>query len=181
MKGLLELLKDAQNGSSEAKEELYKKFLPYIRYYGKRMYYEEAQTDLTIFLLEFINKINLVKFEKRNEGEIKNYIKDFFISRFMDFGRKNINKNIEITAFETDFICNDCYEELERENFYRMLKNLKSIQKKIIIGKYVYNYTDIELAKIFHVSRQTIFNQKKKALQQLKKEREDELHGRKTV
>jgi len=182
MKRVLELLKDAQNGNIGAKEELYKKFLPYIKYYGKKMYYEEAQTDLTIFLLEFINNSDLKKFENRQDGEIINYIKGFFRSRYIDAVRQNANKHIETTALETDFICYDCYEKLEEESFRRMLSNLNSIQKEIIIGKYVYNYSDKELTKILNVSRQTIYNQKKNALLRLKKElEEDECHGRKPV
>lgn len=55
-----------------------------------------------------------------------------------------------------------------------MLRNLNSIQKKIIIGKYMYNYSYKELTKILNVSRQTIYTQKKKALQKLKKELEDD-------
>lgn len=174
MKRVLELLKDAQNGNIGAKEELYKKFLTYIKYYGKKLYYEEAQTDLTIFLLEFIDNLDLRKFENRQDGEIINYIKWFFRSRYIDAVRENVNKHIEITALETDFICYDCYERLEEESFYRMLRNLNSIQKKIIIGKYVYNYSDKELTRILNISRQTIYIQKKKALQQIKKELEDD-------
>lgn len=174
MKRVLENLKNAQNGSIGAKEKLYKMFLPYIRYYGNKLYYEEAQTDLTIFFLEFIDNMNLEKFEGRHDGEIINYMKGFLKSRYVDAVRKNINKHIETTAFETKFICYDCYERLEEENFYRMLKNLNSIRKKIIIGKFVYNYSDIELAKIINVSRQTIYTQKKKALLQLKKEFEED-------
>ncbi|WP_326909791.1 sigma factor-like helix-turn-helix DNA-binding protein [Sedimentibacter sp. MB31-C6] len=118
--------------------------------------------------------MDLKKFENRQDGEIINYIKRFFRSKYIDIVRQNINKHIEITAFETDFICHDCYERLEEENFYRMLRNLNSIQKKIIIGKYMYNYSYKELTKILNVSRQTIYTQKKKALQKLKKELEDD-------
>ncbi len=115
MKRVLEILRNAQNGNIGAKEELYKKFLPYIRYYGNKLYYEEAQTDLTIFLLEFIDNMDLRKFENKQDGEIINYMKGFFKSRYIDAVRKNINKHIEITAFETEFICYDCYEGLEEE------------------------------------------------------------------
>lgn len=45
---------------------------------------------------------------------------------------------------------------------------MNTIQKKIIIGKYVYDYSDTELAAILKLSRQSIYKNKKKAFDILK-------------
>lgn len=58
---LYEQFVKAQNGNETAKIEIYKKFLPCIRGYGRKLFYEEAVTDLTIFLLEFIIKVDVKK------------------------------------------------------------------------------------------------------------------------
>lgn len=165
---LYELFKMAQKGSNVAKIELYKKFLPCIEGFGRKLFYEEAETDLVIFLLEFIKKVNSEKFKNRNDGEIVNYVYSAFKCKYINLLRQIINKNIEATISETDFICFDCYEKIEEDHFFRLLKELNYVQKKIIIGKYVHGYTDVELASILNVSRQTISKQKKKALSILK-------------
>lgn len=71
---LYEAFKKAQNKSEEHVIELYNKFLPLIKGYGRKLNYEEAESDLIIFLLEYIKKINLNKFKNRSDGEIVNYI-----------------------------------------------------------------------------------------------------------
>lgn len=77
-KTLYELFKMGQNGDEKAKIELYKKFLPRIKKFGRKLLYEEAETDLIILLLEFINKANLEKFQDRKDEEIDSYMYRFF-------------------------------------------------------------------------------------------------------
>lgn len=169
-KTLYELFKMGQDGDEKAKLELYKKFLPRIRKFGRKLYYEEAETDLTIFLLEFINRADLEKFKNRKDEEIDSYMYKVFKNKYINILRKVLNKNIETTILETDLICYDCYEELEERYIFELMINLNDIQKKIIIGKYVYGNSDIELSLLLNVSRQTIYKQKKKALIILKDE-----------
>lgn len=181
-KTLYEVFKMAQEGNNIAKMYLYKKFLPCIEGFGRKLFYEEAETDLTIYLLEFIKKMNLEKFKNRNDGEIVNYVHLAFKSKYLNILRKIINKKIETTIFETDFVYFDRYETIEEEHFFRLLKELNYIQKKIIIGKYVYDYSDVELASILNVSRQTISKQKKKALTLLKNKLSGgDYHGRAVI
>lgn len=167
-KTLYELFKMAQNENDLAKMKLYKKFLPCIKGYSRRLFYEEAETDLTIHLLEFIKKVDLEKFKNRKDGEIVNYMQKSFKSKYINILKQIINKNIETTLLETEFACFDCYKKLEEEDFFELIKHLNDIQKKIIFGKYEYDYTDDELAVICGVSRPTISKQKKKAITSLK-------------
>ena len=141
-KKLYELFTMGQNGDQTAKLELYKKFLPRIKKFGRKLFYEEAQTDLTIFLMKFINDVKLEKFRNRTDEEIDSYMYKVFKNKYINILRQLINKNIETTILETDFICYDCYEKLEEEHIFGLMRNLNNVQKKIIIGKYIYNYLD---------------------------------------
>lgn len=143
-----------------------------------------AETDLTIYLLEFIKKVDLEKFKNRNDGEIVNYMQASFKSKYINILKQIINKNIEMTILETEFIYLDRYEKLEEEQLFELIKSLSNMQKKIIIGKYVYGYTDNELAVIYDVSRQTISKQKKRAIASLKIKlisEEKSIYGRKVI
>ncbi len=71
---LFQLLSNAQNGDKKATEKLYLKFSKLIKKFGKIVESEEAESDIIIFFLEFIKKINLKKLENSSYGEIVNYI-----------------------------------------------------------------------------------------------------------
>lgn len=165
---LFKQLLQAQNGDELAKVGIFKKFLPCIKGFSKKLNYEEAETDLTIFLLEFINKINLKKFENRSEGEIVIYIHRAFKCKYINTLKQLINKKIETADLETDIMCCDHYAEIEPEYIFYLLIDLTDLQRKIIIGKYENDYTDIEIAELYGVSRQTINKQKKKAIEKIK-------------
>jgi RNA polymerase sigma factor (sigma-70 family) len=165
---LYKMFKKAQKGNEEQVIELYNKFLPLIKGYGRKLNYGEAESDLTIFLLEYINKANFDKFSNRSDGEIVNYIKLIFKNKCIDILRKLKNNKIETMIIETEFIYNDRYKNLEDEYILSLLKSLNVIQKKIIIGRYIHCYSDTKLSKIFNVSRQAIYKQRKKALELIK-------------
>jgi len=48
------------------------------------------------------------------------------------------------------------------------MKELTELQKRIITGKFIYSYTDCELANMLGLSRQTIQANKNAALKQIK-------------
>ncbi|WMJ77679.1 MULTISPECIES: hypothetical protein [unclassified Sedimentibacter] len=184
-RSLYEYFKLSQKNNEEYIIYLYHKFLPMIKKFGRKLNYEEeAESDLTIFLLEFIKNIDLNKFKNRGDGEIVNYIYSAFNSKYINILKTNIRKKIDISTYETEFVCYDCYSSLELTNLFSLIKNLSTIQKKIILGKFYYGYSDIELSQILRISRQAIYKQKKKAFALLKIEilkAGDELYGRKIV
>ncbi len=75
-----------------------------------------------------------------------------------------MNKKIETKIIDTEIIYNDYYKNLEEEYIFSLMKNLNNTQKKIIIGRYIYGYSDDKLSKIFRISRQAVYKQRKKAL-----------------
>ncbi len=146
---LYRVLKKAQNGSEEHVIELYYKFLPLIKKYGRKLNYEESESDLTFFLLEYINKTDFDKFRNRNDGEIVNYFKLIFRNKYIDILRKLMNKKIETVIIEPEIIYYDRYKNLEDEYILSLLKSLNRLQKKIIIGRYIKGYSDNMLSEIF--------------------------------
>ncbi len=170
LSNLYEVFKKAQDGNKEYVLELYNKFLPLIKRYGRKLNYEEAESDLTIFLLEYIKNVDLNKFKNRNNGEIINYTKLTFKSKYIDILRQLINKKIETTIVETELIYNDCYKNLEKEYTLSLMKNLNDRQRKIIIGRYIHGYSDDKLSKIYKISRQSVYKHRKKALELMKAE-----------
>lgn len=154
---LLELLLQSKGGSDEATIEIYNKFLPLIRNFSKKSGYEEAETDLTIHLLEFIKKLNIDRLKSVDDGTLVNYISISMNNKYNSLLKNAIIHKIETICLDEQVIMNnDCYEGLDISDLYIQMKSLNKLQKKIIVGKYIYNYTDNELANMFRLSRQTI-------------------------
>ena len=55
-------------------------------------------------------------------------------------------------------------------------ENLNTLEKNILIGKYIFDYTDIELSKILNITRITLFKHKKKALNLIKEKIDDDFY-----
>lgn len=90
----------AQHNKQEYTISLYYKFLPIIKGFGRKLNYEEAESDLTIFLLELIKKIDLNKIKNRSDGEIVNYIHSAFKNHYINILKNIVKKNIEIITYK---------------------------------------------------------------------------------
>jgi len=76
MKPLYELILDAvKNNDEESKLLILEKFRNTINYYARKLNYYCAKTDLIIFMLTLINKLNLEKIKSFNEGTAVKYIR----------------------------------------------------------------------------------------------------------
>lgn len=165
---LYNLFVQAKGGNEAAKLEIYKKFLPCIKKFARKLRYEEAETDLVISLLEFINNISLRKFKNRSDGEIFLYVYSFIKCKYLNIIKALNNKKIKTVPLKTDIKYYDYYKKIESEYILWLLSELSDIQKKVIVGKYIYNYSNIKLSKVCGISRQAIFRHKKKALEIIK-------------
>ncbi len=66
-------LKKGQKVDKKAMEDIYSRFYLNIKKWGKKLGYEEGETDITIAFLELIKDINLEKFKKEDK-EIERFI-----------------------------------------------------------------------------------------------------------
>lgn len=143
-----------------------------INYLSKVLNYPEAKTDLIIYILNIYNKIDFSRFNK--EEELKYYlhkclinernrlfikIKKYREKEFISSDHVDINMNMLSNAYK---FSTDIY-------FFDLISKLPNKQKKVIYYKYYMQLSDIEIAKILDVSRQSVNKTKKLALINLKK------------
>lgn len=167
---LFELLVNAKSGDEIAVEELYFKFSKLIKSLGKTVDLDGAETDIIIFFLKFIKKINLKKFENKSYGELINYIYISLQNYTFTLIKATLKKRIDECNFIADQIYHDSYDKFELTDTLNSLKKLSKIQKQIILYTYLYNYKISEIAKLLNISRQAVNQNKLKALKLLKKE-----------
>lgn len=68
------LIIKAQGSDNEAMLELINKFSPLLKKYARRLNYEDAQNDLTLYFIQLIHGMNLEKMLCKENGSIINYI-----------------------------------------------------------------------------------------------------------
>ncbi len=149
---LFQLLSNAQNGDKKATEKLYLKFSKLIKKFGKIVKSEEAETDIIIFFLEFIKKVNLKKLENKSSGEIVNYIYISLQNYTFSLIKQSLKKKIDESNIIADQIYHDNYDRFELTDSLNSLKKLSKIQKQIILDIYLYNYKISEIAKLLKTS-----------------------------
>lgn len=141
-----------------------------IKFLSLKLKYPEAETDLIICLYEILSDINLAKFN--NDLELKNYINKCLKNKSIYLYKKIIKQyeNIILTPEYELLNTEKIYDNFSDINFYDLISKLNHKQKQIIYYKFYLQLSDIEIAKIFNVSRQAICKAKQKALKKLKME-----------
>lgn len=101
-----------------------------------------------------------------DEGDnIKRYLAVSVRNKYIALSkRKQINENFLVC--ESDLTVNDVYDAIFIKE---MLEVLSLKQRKIIMYKYIYGYSDAEIADALGVSRQAVNRLKNRAFDILKK------------
>ncbi|MGL6106140.1 sigma factor-like helix-turn-helix DNA-binding protein [Romboutsia sp.] len=82
---------------------------------------------------------------------------------------RNKKFNIEIIEYKDDIKSVTPYLDTNELELNSSLSCLNDIQKKIIVDKYINNLTDTEIACTLGISRQSVYSNKVKSLNKLKK------------
>ncbi|WP_432662192.1 sigma-70 family RNA polymerase sigma factor [Wukongibacter baidiensis] len=162
-------LKKWQGGSKEVEDDICLKFCPIIRNLSKKLEYEEGETDLTIAFLEFIKKIDLTKFEKKDR-KIAKFICKFLKNKSIDLLRKHRNKRKEHLHINYDILFGETPDFNSNIFISYLLDSLPPMQRTIIIKKFLYQYTDREISELLGISRQAVNRTKNRGLKNLRKE-----------
>jgi len=146
---------------------IYENFKKLINVYASRLFYEDGVSDLTLFLIELLYNIDLSRFEEDETFGIKKYIavcirnKYIALSMQKDIYINNTLPLLDIAAFE-----NDCFDDAILIS--QVLKVLNEKQKSVLVYKYIYGYSDCEIADNLGITRQAVNGLKNRALAVLK-------------
>jgi len=167
LRGLL-LLSNSQHDEA-AMQFIIEKFRPVIRKYAMQLHYDGAESDLVISLIEFVYKLDVRKLQSRSEGELVSFIVHTIRNKKIDIYRKN-NKGVEEIGIDSVPAMPDSIDFTETSCFRETIWKLPKKQRAVIIAKYFYGYSDIEIAEMFRVSRQAVNQIKRRAIKALRKD-----------
>ncbi len=171
---LYSLLLAAKSHDQQALLELITKFRPLIKKYGFYLQYEDAEQDLTVALIEIFNQMPAKLFD----GEIStsvfaalSYIKKAVKNEYIALSRKKRIDFRHYISYE-DYLevpeSNDFTSDVE---FIIQLDHtahfLSSAQFQILLLKYYYGYSETEIARKLHISKQAISQALRRAMKKL--------------
>lgn len=142
-----------------------------IKYLSYKLKYPEAETDLIIYLYEFLKLINNKRFE--TDKDILMYINKCLKNKSIALFHKVV-KDKELMNFtsESEMLdvinCEENNDEYSDIMFNDLISLLKPKQKQIIFYKFYLQLSDIEIARLLQISRQAINKTQRVALKTLK-------------
>lgn len=156
-------------------QEIFSDILTYfnskIKYLSYKLNYPEAETDLIIYLYEFLKLIDNNKFN--TDKDVLMYINKCLKNKSIALFHK-IAKDKELMTFtsETEILdvinCETKDDEYSDIIFNDLISSLNPRQKEIIFYKFYLQLSDIEIAKLFKISRQAVNKAQRAALRILK-------------
>jgi RNA polymerase sigma factor (sigma-70 family) len=170
---LYQCLESAQNGNSESLIALIRKFDLSFKKYARKLSYPEAETDLIIEFIILIQKVDLKKFDKNNEGGIIMYLYTSIRNKHIELSKRYIRENKNI-VFIPDIYQSKLFESNSttfNESslvFFDLISKLTSSQKEVLILKFHYGYSDSEISERMNISRQAVNRTKNRALETLR-------------
>ncbi|MGL4731300.1 MAG: sigma-70 family RNA polymerase sigma factor [Clostridium sp.] len=166
---LTDIILEYQNGNNDIILCILEKFKFSIKKFSKKLNYECAETDLNIYLIELIKKIEINKLKNKTDGAIVNYIYTSLSNKCSCLYKQNLKFYNETTEFNDNINSIETFLETDNIELYSLFECLNETQKLILVDKFLNKLTDTEIASKLGISRQSVYKNKIKGLDTLKK------------
>lgn len=166
---LFDLFLNAYNGNSFAQLQIVQRFQPLLKKYAALLKYEDAYSDLQLYLLELLHSGKLTKLQRKDDGTLVKYIESSIRHQYISLNsRKNaVDNSVIASVDEIDFdqmslSSNDEYPELLISDLHSVLQHsVLQPSELTLLSQFVFKGMSIaDIAEKSGVSRQAI-NRKK--------------------
>lgn len=163
---LIPLIKDFQNGNYEQFDILYKAFEKLLIHYANQLKDDDLLQELSGFLVELLNIISLDKFNMDTSIDLQKYIAVSIRNKYISYSKEKQAYNKFCVGFCEEIAADKGEIEAFENNMFlsKGLSQLTKKQRQIIIYKYIYEYSDIEISQRLNISRQAVNRLKTRAL-----------------
>mgnify|MGYP000009507874 CR=1 FL=1 len=134
---LFDLFLNAYNGNSFAQLQIVQRFQPLLKKYAALLKYEDAYSDLQLYLLELLHSGKLTKLQRKDDGTLVKYIESSIRHQYISLNsRKNaVDNSVIASVDEIDFdqmslSSNDEYPELLISDLHSVLQKNQAITEK---------------------------------------------------
>lgn len=163
---LIKLIKDFKNQEMSVFPLIYDHFKRLIYFYSGKLFEDDATQELTVFLIELLYDINLLSFKPDKSDSLSRYIAVCLRNKYISLSKQQA-KELKLSSrlFDSPLPSTNHFSNIE---ISEALENLSEKQKLIIVYKYIYNYSDFEIASILNISRQAVNRLKNRGILALK-------------
>ena len=145
--------------------------------------FADSKQELTLFLFELIRKIDVSKFPTDDSDTLNRYICVSLRNKCITLAKENYNELNHRIQFEDeveevgileqaflklDVQKNIQFETIQSVELEEALNGLSPKQKDVIVYKYIYGFSDVEIGKMFNISRMAVNRLKNRAFEILK-------------
>lgn len=142
--------------------EIYEEFGGLIHHYEIKLGYDDAGQELTVFLLELIYTLDTDRFLPDDSESLHRYIAASLRNKYIALSKRARRHMLESGEL---YDCIGCEEEYEGSVTLKDgIKTLSERQRTIIILKYIYGYSDTEIANRIGITRQAVNRIQRRAL-----------------
>lgn len=169
---LLHTFEAAQQGEENEILFIIEKFNPLLSKYAGRLSAEDGKNELIFFLLAFIKKADLTKFQF--DAQLIAYLEQSVVHEYIRLSKKydktnqheqllgdeNINAEVQDFALASDsnLFVSSCFQKLNDK------------EQRVLYLHYVLEYSIAEIAELCQVSRQAVNQLKNRAVKKISSE-----------
>ena len=156
-----------KNQDMSAFAVIYDEYKRLLQFYSAKVGGDDALQELTVFLVELLYSIDASRFEADTSTGLARYIAVCLRNKYIEISKREQRcKNFENQFIENcDFVHTDTFEKLE---IAEAIKALSHKQRLVVILKYIYGFSESEIALRFNISRQSVNRLINRALQNLR-------------
>ncbi|MBW6411525.1 sigma-70 family RNA polymerase sigma factor [Clostridium weizhouense] len=162
-KSLYNLITRVKQNDEDSLLTIINKFNLLIKKLSRKMVYEGAETDLIIYLIQMLRKLDLDKLKNFSEGGLVKYIQVSLNNKAIDHCKKyylikNNEMVLDINIIQQNFDTS-VKNNIDNNLFIDELLNLKALtehQKLILKYYYLCEYSDMQIANKLKISRQAV-------------------------
>lgn len=168
----------AKQGNQEDMENLVVQFMPLLRKYSRKLFWEDALNDMTLAFLEIIHGMKTDVLKSRGDGTIVTYlaqsVRNAYIKLLERYFRQpdtvlSLNEATERDKLE--FLSAQAADEYQ--SFFSILEgcpDLTEKEKTVLALVYYWGYTAAEIARGLSESKQNINQIKLRGLRKLRQQ-----------
>lgn len=164
---LITLIKKLRKHETAAFSQIFSEFEKLIGYYAFRLGGEDAFQELSVFLLELLYKINFSPFEKDVDDSLKRYIAVCIRNKYIAYSKESRKDRNTLSVFFYNCPQSE-FEFMDNQALKEAISLLSKRQRDIVIYKYIYDYSDVEISDFLGISRQAVNRLKNRAMEKLR-------------
>lgn len=159
---IMSIVKEIKNKDMSRFGELYDALAGLIHHFELKLGYDDAGQELTVFLLELVYSLDTDRFSPDNSQALNRYIAVSVRNKYIA-----LSKGQQRRALESGDLLDCVGRSVEFENSVALKEGMKLLserQKAAVILRYIYGYSDAEIADRLGITRQAVNRLERKGL-----------------